>query len=325
MTIASSGVPARSDLRIDVFGSCVMLAAISTRSASRSALRERRGGAAARRRSSSSASVARASPTSPKVFAWLRPISAPSTSSWITCASGFGAASARRLPTTRITSAASKCRRSALCGKSAAPSERSPVSLTAPLPSADWTTPAWRYSATAASTPAPFRDRRDRVELVVDLVQHADVLPELSLRHLAREHQHGRGGGVGGAEAGGRVEEPGPRHDEGRAEGRSRAGVAVGHVRRRLLVACDDEADPGLVPERRQHPVELDAGQAEHHPHAFAVELFHERLAAGHPGHLIAPLGCRRPRRRSWPARERYHARVGLGSRKQMTASLLGP
>src|SRR5881409_2439205 len=57
-TIASSGAPARSDLRIDVFGSWDMLAAISARSASRSALRESRGGAAARRRSSSSAGVA---------------------------------------------------------------------------------------------------------------------------------------------------------------------------------------------------------------------------------------------------------------------------
>src|SRR3989441_12153992 len=46
MTIASSGAPARSDLRIDVFGSWDMLAAISARSASRSALRERRAGVA---------------------------------------------------------------------------------------------------------------------------------------------------------------------------------------------------------------------------------------------------------------------------------------
>src|SRR2546430_5499022 len=60
-TIASSGAPPRSDLRMDAFGSWVMLAAISARSASRSALRERRGGALARRRSSRCSSVARAS------------------------------------------------------------------------------------------------------------------------------------------------------------------------------------------------------------------------------------------------------------------------
>ena len=139
--------------------------------------------------------------------------------------------------------------------------------------------------------PAPFRDRRDRVELIVDLVEHADVLPELGLRDLAREHQHRRGRGVGRAEAGGRVEEPGPRHDERGAEGRAGAGIAVGHVARRLLVAGDHEADPGLVPERGHHAVELDTGQAEHHPYAFPVELLHERLATGHPCHRIAPLG----------------------------------
>src|SRR5207244_2396821 len=242
-------------------------------------------------------SGARASPASAKVFAWLRPISPVSTSTWITCCSGFGAASARRLPTTRITSAASRYRRSALCGQSPAPSERSLASPIEPLPSGDWTTPAWRYSAAAASaswqperwTPPPLRDRRDRVELIVDLVEDADVLPELGLGDLAREHQHRRGGGVGRAEAGGRVEESGPRHDEGGAKGRAGSGIPVGHVARGRLVTRDDEADARLVPERGHHAVELDAGQAEHHTHAFPVELLHKRLAAGHPCHLTAP------------------------------------
>src|SRR3989442_1166234 len=201
-TIASSGAPARSDLRIDAFGSWDMLPAISARSASRSALRERRGGAAARRRSRSSASVARASPTRPKVFLWFRPITSPSTSSWITCCSGIGAARARRLPTARIASAASKYRRSALCGARlhelhlAFALHRVGRHLEVdgarpPRPELlDRLVGGARDVADLEHAPPPLGDRCDRVELVVDLVQHADVLPELGLGDLARDHQH---------------------------------------------------------------------------------------------------------------------------------------
>src|SRR5437867_3507635 len=276
-TIASSGAPARSDLRIDVFGSWDMLAAISARSASRSALRERRGGAAARRRSSSSASVARASPTRPKVFLWFRPISSPSTSSWITCCSGFGAA---RLHELHLAFALHRVGRQLEVDGTWPPR---PELL-------DRLVGGACHVADLEHAPPPLGDRRDRVELVVDLVQHADVLPELGLGDLTRDHQHRRGGRVRRAEAGRRVEEPGPRHDEGRTEGGPGARVAIGHVARRLLMARDDKADARLVPERGHGAVELDAGQAEYDAHAFSVELLHERLAAGHPCHLIAPL-----------------------------------
>src|SRR5437762_39474 len=201
-TIASSGVPARSDVRIDAFGSRVMLAAISARSASRSALREPRGGALARSRSRSSPSVARASPTSPKVFVWFFPISPASTSTWITCCSGLGAARARRLPTTRITSAASKWRRRPL-GTARVDELHLVLALhrvgrhlevdraRPPRPELlDRLVGGTRDVGDLEHAPAPFRDRRDRVELIVDLVEHADVLPELGLRDLAREHQH---------------------------------------------------------------------------------------------------------------------------------------
>src|SRR5205809_874692 len=299
-TIASSGAPPRSDLRMDAFGSWVMLAAISARSASRSALRERRGGALARRRSSRCSSVARASPASSKVFAWLRPISPVSTSTWITCCSGFGAASARRLPTTRITSADSRYR--GTLGAARLDELHLPLALhrvgrhlevdgaRPPSPELlDRLVGGARDVGDLEDAPPPLRDRRDRVELIVDLVEHADVLPELGLGDLAREHQHRRGGGVGRAEAGGRVEESGPRHDEGGAKGRAGSGIPVGHVARGRLVTRDDEADARLVPERGHHAVELDAGQAEHHTHAFPVKLLHERLAAGHACHLTAP------------------------------------
>ena len=65
--MAFSGVAARRAFVIDALGSIVLSAAIRARSASCSALREARGGDAARSRSSRASSVARASPTRPRV------------------------------------------------------------------------------------------------------------------------------------------------------------------------------------------------------------------------------------------------------------------
>ena len=105
-----------------------------------------------RRRSSIASSVALASPTRPKVFLWLRPISSGSTSIWTTSWPGLEAGDGQ--PACRPP--ARRRRRRGGCGagcagQSAAPSDRSLVVVSAPLPSAVWTTPAWRCSATAAS------------------------------------------------------------------------------------------------------------------------------------------------------------------------------
>jgi hypothetical protein len=64
---------------------------------------------------------------------------------------GGNAARAPPAPTTRMLSAASRYSRSGFLAQRAAPSARSLWSLTEPLPSADCTTPACRYSATAVS------------------------------------------------------------------------------------------------------------------------------------------------------------------------------
>ena len=49
-------------------------------------------------------------------------------------------------------------------------------------------------------------------------MEEPDVLADLLARDLAREHEHGRGGGVGRAEPRGGVQQPRPRDDEGRAD-----------------------------------------------------------------------------------------------------------
>src|SRR5439155_1632781 len=62
------------------------------------------------------------------------------------------------------------------------------------------------------------------------------------------------------------------------------ARVAVGHVRRRALVADGDEPDR-LVAERGDDAVELDARKPERHLHALAGERLHDRFTTGHPCH----------------------------------------
>ena len=129
---------------------------------------------------------------------------------------------------------------------------------------------------------APLGDRRDAVELVVDLVEQADVLADAVARDLARQHEHRRGGGVGGGEAGHRVEQARPRHHQRGAEAAARARVAVGHEAGRLLVARGDEADARLVAQGGHHAVELHPGQPEDHADAFGVEGAYQCFAARH-------------------------------------------
>ena len=137
--------------------------------------------------------------------------------------------------------------------------------------------------------PAPLGHRGDAVELVVDLVEQADVLADLLARDLPAEHEHGRRGGVGGAEAGRGIEEPRSGHDERGADVAARPRVAVRHVAGGLLVAGGDEADALLVAQGGHHAVELHAGKTEHHAHAFALKGSYEGFAAGHPGHVVTP------------------------------------
>ncbi len=116
-----------------------------------------------------------------------------------------------------------------------------------------------------------------------------DALDDLILRHLAGDHEDGRGGGVRGAEPGRSIEKPRSRHHQGGADAAARAGVAVRHVGGGLLVPRLDEANPRLLAERGHRAIELDAGEPEDHANAFVIELLDECFAAGHPGHGDLP------------------------------------
>ena len=124
----------------------------------------------------------------------------------------------------------------------------------------------------------------ERVELVVELVQDADLLADLVTRDLSGDHQHRRRGGIRGVQAGRRVEQAGPRYRHRHADAAAGPRVAVGHVGRGALVAHGDEAER-LVAERGDDAVELDAGKPERHLHAFASESLDDRFTTGHAGH----------------------------------------
>jgi hypothetical protein len=142
--------------------------------------------------------------------------------------------------------------------------------------------------------PPPLRDGRDGVELVVHLVEEADVLADLPLRDLSRDHEDWRRGRVGGGEARRSVREARPGHDEGDADVAARPCVAVGHVRGRPFVAGGDEADPRLVAQGGHGAVELDAREPEDHAYALATERGHQGLPTGHPRHQPSPPAGRR-------------------------------
>ena len=78
---------------------------------------------------------------------------------------------------------------------------------------------------------------------------------------------------------------PGSRHHQRRAHAAAGPRVAVGHVRRGLLVPRGDQADARHVVQRVQRVVELHPRQPEDDAHPLQVQRAHESLAAGHGGH----------------------------------------
>ena len=146
---------------------------------------------------------------------------------------------------------------------------------------ASWTAPG--ISRDFQHPLAPLGDRLDDVELLVDLVQHADVLAQVAPGHLPGHQEHRRRARVRRAESGAGVQHARPRHHQRHADAAARPRVAVGHVRRGLLVPGQDEPDVLLVAQRRHGAIQLHARQPEHHPHPFTLQLLRERLATGHP------------------------------------------
>ena len=130
----------------------------------------------------------------------------------------------------------------------------------------------------------PLRRARDGVELVVELVEHAELLADLVARDLSRDHQDPRRGRVRGVQSGRRVQQTGSGHGHRDADAAAGARVSIGHVGRRAFVAHGDESDR-LVAKRGDDAVELNAGKPERHLHALAGQRLHDRFTTGHPCH----------------------------------------
>ena len=128
----------------------------------------------------------------------------------------------------------------------------------------------------------PLGDGADHVELVVDVVEQAEVLADAVPVDLAGQKEDRGGAGIGGGQAGGRVVDPDTGDDHGHPRATRGAGVAVGHVRRPLLVAGHDVADLGRVDQGVEGRHELVAREAEDHLDPLVDQLAGQGLAPGH-------------------------------------------
>ena len=91
--------------------------------------------------------------------------------------------------------------------------------------------------------------------------------------------------GVCVGQAGRGVVEAHARHHQRHPRFSRRAGVAVGHVRGRLLVAGRDHAYARLVTQRGHDPVDLYARNPEHDLDAFSYERPGEGFSSAHFDH----------------------------------------
>ena len=129
----------------------------------------------------------------------------------------------------------------------------------------------------------PFDQRLERAELIRQLVQDAVALADLGRRDLAREAQHRRVAGIGGAERRRGVEHARTRHagiDGGLAR---RPRVAKRHIGGALLVPCADEADlVAPLVKRVEERVGVRARDAEDQLDAVPDQAVHDGLAGCH-------------------------------------------
>ena len=160
---------------------------------------------------------------------------------------------------------------------------------------------------------------------------------------LGREHQHGDAVDVGLVNAGHQVDGAGPHGAQADPGLAGKAGVGVGHVRRRLLVAGHDEVDALLSPEA-DDAVSQGAGLRPRYPEDVAHLLLDETLnhKTSEPSSLAmetsfstrehgTPNGAQEPGPRNWelgpaPGAEhsvegdRLMARAGWGEGRLVTA-----
>ena len=126
----------------------------------------------------------------------------------------------------------------------------------------------------------PLGHRFEHLQLLGDLVQlPAPALDQVRL-DLPGQAEHRRRAGVGRREPGGRVQQAGAGHHQAGADLAGRPRVAIGHVRRRLLVPRVQDAQVGARLEQRvEERIELDTGQPEDRLDPFPPDRPHQGLS----------------------------------------------
>ncbi len=128
-----------------------------------------------------------------------------------------------------------------------------------------------------------------------DLLEEGELLSLLEATQalgvgagLGRDADDRRVGPVSGGDGGDEVGDAGPVLGDAHAMSAADARVAVGHVRRALLVLYGDEADPGGREDvQRVHIGRAD--DAEDVGHAVRDQGLDEGFACGHVGHGLSP------------------------------------
>ena len=153
------------------------------------------------------------------------------------------------------------------------------------------------------------------------LMDRTQVLAHLSARDLAGNEKHRRGAGVGGGEAGGGIVDSRARDNQRHAGLPRRAGVAVCHVRRAVLVPCGDVPDARFVPHCDDAAGHVNAGDPEYDLNPLA----HQRLCKGFtPTHQRAspPLIIATPRRASVSPGRHSRRKPGCARRENSPVAL---
>ena len=98
---------------------------------------------------------------------------------------------------------------------------------------------------------APLGDGPDNIDLVINLMQGATITANVITFDLPGQEQHWRRGSIRCSQRRTGVLDAWARHDEGHTRLPSHARIAIGHIRRGLLMPHGHDAD--IRPCRRRH------------------------------------------------------------------------
>ena len=136
----------------------------------------------------------------------------------------------------------------------------------------------------------PFRDRRQNAGLIAHFMQQAEASADGAGEYVSCNAEHAGIAGIGCRQARHRVEDTRPRHDKADTDFSARAGIAVGHIGGRLLVARADK--PDLVRDLAQPvdgPIELNAGYGKDDLDALPHQLAGEGISSCLTSHRELP------------------------------------